>query len=154
MPGTTNWESAETWQRVVASMLATGIKVDLKATATAYGCTYDTLENRFRKLKKLAATLKEEVDNGERGDVAVPARVKSAPVTPRKPKTLKKDPLSAVANGRVSKTSPSKKVKKEHLESTTSEASDTGMGMGMGMGMDSFSHNEDLNFTGDNFFDA
>ncbi|KAK5733931.1 hypothetical protein LTR17_009338 [Elasticomyces elasticus] len=151
MPGTTNWESAETWQRVVASMLATGIKVDLKATATAYGCTYDTLENRFRKLKKLAATLKEEVDNGERGDVAVPARVKSAPATPRKPKTPKKDPMSAVANGRVSKASPSKKnIKKEHLESTTSEASDTGMGMGM----DSFSHDEDLNFTGGDFFDA
>jgi len=27
MPDKTNWESAETWQRVIASILATGITV-------------------------------------------------------------------------------------------------------------------------------
>lgn len=120
MPGKTDWESAETWQRVVASIIATGVKVslcsssllsrsaecflvayrtnrsqlDLKAMATIYGCTYDTLENRFRKIKKLAVTLKEEANSGERDEIVPEARTKSAPSTPRKPKTPKKDPLS------------------------------------------------------------
>ncbi|KAK3717746.1 hypothetical protein LTR37_005517 [Vermiconidia calcicola] len=113
--GTTNWESAETWQRVVASILATGVKIDLRAVATYYGTTYDTLENRFRKLKKDAADLKTEVDGGDRGEVAVPSRTKSAPTTPRKPKTPKKEPLETVANGRITKKTPSKKkmVKEE-----------------------------------------
>jgi len=62
--------------------------------AIAYGCTYDTLENRFRAIKKLAITLKQEIDSGERGEVVAPAPTKSAPNTPRKPKTPKKDPLS------------------------------------------------------------
>ncbi|KAK3710626.1 hypothetical protein LTR37_010254 [Vermiconidia calcicola] len=114
---TTNWESAETWQRVVASILATGVKIDLRAVATYYGTTYDTLENRFRKLKKDAADLKAEVDGGDRGEVAVPSRTKSAPTTPRKPKTPKKGPLESksVANGRITKKTPSKKktVKEE-----------------------------------------
>ncbi|TKA67838.1 hypothetical protein B0A55_09130 [Friedmanniomyces simplex] len=153
MQGKTDWESAETWQRVVASIIATGVKLDLKAMATAYGCTYDTLENRFRKIKKLAATLKEEVDNGERGDIAVPARIKSAPSTPRKPKTPRKDPLSAVANGRVSKASPSKKsgsgIKKEHVESNASSFAEE---MDK-MNMDSFVH-DDYTFAGGNLFDG
>jgi len=48
--------------------------------AIYFGTTYDTLENRFRKIKKEAATLKEEVDSGQRGEV------KPKPSTPRKPK--------------------------------------------------------------------
>ncbi|KAI7597458.1 hypothetical protein KC343_g16769, partial [Hortaea werneckii] len=54
-------------------------------------------------------------DNGERGEV------KAKPATPRKPKTPKKDALSSVANGRVSKTSPTKKkgaIKQEQPANT------------------------------------
>ena len=112
---TTNWESVETWQRLVSSILATGYKVskclpsnlktvtdgydskpDLKTTAIYFGTTYDTLENRFRKLKKEAETLKAEVERGERGELTVPSRPKSAPTTPRKPKTPKKEPLESM----------------------------------------------------------
>lgn len=89
----TNWESTETWQRLVSSMLATGYKPDLRATATYFGTTYDTLENRFRKLKKEAEVLKSEVDRGDRVEIITPSRTKSTPSTPRKPKTPKKDPL-------------------------------------------------------------
>ncbi|KAI7281225.1 hypothetical protein KC345_g4235 [Hortaea werneckii] len=103
MPGTINWDNVGTWQRVVAAIVATGVKIDLKSTAMYYGTTYDTLENRFRKIKKLSAELKEEVDNGERGEV------KAKPATPRKPRTPKNHALSSVANGRVSKASPTKK---------------------------------------------
>lgn len=53
-----------------------------------YGTTYDTLENRLRKVKKDAAVLKEEVASGERP--AVPVKAKSEPNTPKKPKTPKK----------------------------------------------------------------
>lgn len=69
-------------------------KVDLRATATFFGTTYDTLENRFRKLKKDSATLQAEVGGGERAEVT-PTRTKSTPSTPRKPKTPKKEPLAS-----------------------------------------------------------
>jgi len=61
--------------------------------AKYYGTTYDTLENRFRKIKALSKVLKAEVDSGERGEVVKPSR--SALSTPRKPKTSKKDALNS-----------------------------------------------------------
>ncbi|CAK3831146.1 Hypothetical predicted protein [Lecanosticta acicola] len=115
-----NWNSVETWQRVVAAMLATGIKPDLRQTATYFGTTYDTLENRFRKIKKEADVLKGEVSNGARGEVTAPSRQKSAPTTPRKRQTPKKDALSSVSNGRINKSTPksSKKsgIKQEQID--------------------------------------
>ncbi|KAF2766756.1 hypothetical protein EJ03DRAFT_353651 [Teratosphaeria nubilosa] len=116
----TNWESKETWERLVASIIATGVKIDLRATATYFGTTYDTLENRFRKIKKESAVLKQEVESGARGLVEAPR--KANPSTPRKPKTPKKDALSTVTNGRISKTSPTKRsgIKQEALESFAS----------------------------------
>ena len=67
----------------------------MKEIARYFGTTYDTLENRFRKIKKLAAELKKEVDDGDRKEV-VPAR-KSNPSTPRKPKTPKKEALNCMS---------------------------------------------------------
>ncbi|KAK4548441.1 hypothetical protein LTR36_009351 [Oleoguttula mirabilis] len=136
--GATNWESTETWQRVVAAIIASGVKLDLKAIATyvnpldSTGPLNDTLENRFRKIKKDAVVLKAEVETGKRGEVA--PRGKSAPTTPRKPKTPKKGALSSVANGRISKASPTKKrsIKAEQMESNASSVfdnvTDTNMG--------------------------
>ena len=69
-------------------------QLDLKTAARYYGTTYDTFENKFRQIKKQANELKAAVDSGEAGEVPTPARTKSAPSTPRKPKTPKKDPLS------------------------------------------------------------
>ncbi|CZT21594.1 uncharacterized protein RCC_07458 [Ramularia collo-cygni] len=115
---TVNWDSQETWQRVVASIIATGIKIDYRQVALHFDTTYDTIENRFRKIKKEAAVLKEEVERGDRGENA--GGRKSAPATPRKPKTPKKDPLSTVENGRVAKVTPKsaakRTVKQEVLE--------------------------------------
>ncbi|KAK5121934.1 hypothetical protein LTR85_004506 [Meristemomyces frigidus] len=140
--GTTNWDSTETWQRVVAAIIATGVKLDLKAIATYYGTTYDTLENRFRKIKKDAAVLKDEIESGKRGEA--PPRGKSAPTTPRKPKTPKKEALNSVTNGRVSKTSPTKKktIKKEQMDSNASsifdDITDSNMGSFNASGLGSF----------------
>nr|POE78454.1 hypothetical protein CFP56_60686 [Quercus suber] len=83
---TTNWESKETWERLVSAIIASGVKLDLREVAKYYGTTYDTLENRLRKVKKDAAILKEEVQTGERGEVPTP---RTAPDTPKKPRTPK-----------------------------------------------------------------
>ncbi|KAK3117535.1 hypothetical protein LTR53_000961 [Teratosphaeriaceae sp. CCFEE 6253] len=146
MPEKMNWDSAETWQRIVASIVASGVKLDIAKMARYYGTTYDTLENRFRQsgqIKKLAAVMKEEVDGGERGEIK---SNRSAPVTPRKIKTPKKDALSNVANGRVAKSSPSKRaVKKQELIETRASS------FMEGMGKESFQHDEDFAFTGGDF---
>lgn len=75
---------------VCRSPLTTGltidVQIDLKATAKYYGTTYDTLENRFRQLKKDAKVLQQEVDSGKRGDVT--------PVTTPRKKTPRKGTLS------------------------------------------------------------
>ncbi|GAB7362081.1 hypothetical protein MBLNU230_g2115t1 [Neophaeotheca triangularis] len=112
-----DWEATETWQRLIAAIYASGAKPNLKLVAQYYGTTYNTLENKFRGIKKLGEELKEEVDSGQRGEIS-PIRKKSAPSTPRKPKTPKKDPLASVANGRVAKASAKKgsAIKKEAAE--------------------------------------
>lgn len=69
------------------------IQIDLKATATCFHTTYDTLENKMRKIKKLAATLKSEVDSGARGEVESIRR--SATSTPKKTATPSKALSSA-----------------------------------------------------------
>ncbi|WPG98683.1 Hypothetical protein R9X50_00147700 [Acrodontium crateriforme] len=108
-----NWESAEVWQRVVASLIATGVKIDLRQMAVYFGTTYDTLENRFRKVKKLATVLKDEVDGGERPDLP---KGRSNSSTPRKQRTPKKNSLSVVEKSRVSKSTPRKKTIKHKQE--------------------------------------
>ncbi|EME43241.1 hypothetical protein DOTSEDRAFT_72589 [Dothistroma septosporum NZE10] len=138
--GTLDWSSPETWQRVVAAIMATGVKVDLKQTATYFGTTYDTLENRFRKLKKEAATLKEEIDKGERSEISTPSRTKSTPSTPRNPKTPKKDLLTTVSNGKITKSTPMPKkdsIKQENVED------------GLSFGMGGLTDGNDISFTQD-----
>ncbi|KAF2718357.1 hypothetical protein K431DRAFT_211717, partial [Polychaeton citri CBS 116435] len=68
--GSINWDSVETWERLVSSIYASGVKLDLRDVAKYYGTTYNTLENKLRKNKKDAKVMREEVDSGQRGDVA------------------------------------------------------------------------------------
>lgn len=83
----------KTWERLVASMLASGLKPDLRAVAGYYGCTYDTLQNRFRAIKKAAEGVKaEHTDEDGKEVTPMPG---SAKATPRKPKTPKKDQLES-----------------------------------------------------------
>ncbi|KAK5166114.1 uncharacterized protein LTR77_008375 [Saxophila tyrrhenica] len=79
--GTVDWDSVPAWQRLVASIYATGVKIDLRAAAAYYGTTYDTLENRLRKIKKDAEALKSEADPNA---VVTPSRSKSTASTPKK----------------------------------------------------------------------
>jgi hypothetical protein len=73
--------------------------MDYRSIALHFGCTYDTIENRLRKTKKLAAEIKGEVERGERDDTS--GGRKSAPATPRKPKTPKKDALASMITPRA-----------------------------------------------------
>ena len=68
------------------------MQLDLKAMAKYYGTTYDTLQNRMRKTKKIAEEMKANVKDGDGGE-ATPS--KTVPKTPRKAKTPKKDPLES-----------------------------------------------------------
>lgn len=62
-----------------------------------YGTTYDTIQNRYRKIRKEADALKAEVESGERTEVATPrkgARGAAAAATPRS-KSKAKDALGS-----------------------------------------------------------
>ncbi|EON69615.1 hypothetical protein W97_08875 [Coniosporium apollinis CBS 100218] len=87
------------------------------------GATYDSIEGQFRLFKKAGKDLITEAETEGRSEL--PARGKSAPNTPRKPKAPKKAAGSqdGVMTGRVTKNaSPKKggKVKQEKLSSATS----------------------------------
>ncbi|GIZ47911.1 hypothetical protein CKM354_001098800 [Cercospora kikuchii] len=146
---TVNWDSQETWQRVVAAIIATGVKIDYKQVALHFGTTYDTIENRFRKIKKEAAVLKAEVESGERGEIT-PAR-KSAASSPKKTprNTPRKDALANVTNGRIAKT-PTPSGRKNGIKLEAIEASFTDAPSDFDDGLGGFGHlvgnfDEDIN---------
>ena len=94
---TVHWNDVETWKRLVASIVATVVKVslssctfysqltgivqiDLSETAKHFGTTYSTLENRFRPIKKDAAAMQGD-KTGNDGETT--PRTKAGPATPR-----------------------------------------------------------------------
>ena len=75
------------------------------------GATYDSIEGRFRIIKKEAASLKAEIDNGARPEAPTRGAV-SMNTTPKKPKSASNTPKKVkVVGGRVDKNkgTPSKK---------------------------------------------
>lgn len=99
----------ETWKSLVASIVATGVKVssssctcysqltgivqiDLNETAKHFDTTYSTLENRFHPIKKDAAAM--QGGKAGNGGETTP-RNKASPATPRS-KTPKKDALHSM----------------------------------------------------------
>lgn len=55
-----------------------------------YGTTYDTIQNRHRKIRKEADALKEEVESGARGEVATPKKGPKTPSAAAMPKSKSK----------------------------------------------------------------
>ena len=104
------------------------------------GATYDSIEGRFRIIKKDAAVLKGEIDSGARPEAPLRGKdANSTTSTPKKAKTTttttpKKD---KTVSGRVSKSTnstPTKKggntikgIKEESESSTSSFLSGTGL---------------------------
>jgi hypothetical protein len=61
-----NWKDLDAFTRLVAMVAAQDMKLDYRKIATMYGngATYDSIERRFRIIKKEAAVLKSEIDTG------------------------------------------------------------------------------------------
>jgi hypothetical protein len=128
-------------------------QLDYRKIATMYGngATYDSIEGRFRIIKKEAAQLKSEIDSGARPEAPIRGATASGTSTPKKARTSPKktDKQDKTIAGRVNKSAngtPTKKgaggnaVKgiKEEVESSASSFFDgTGDGGGdlMGEGM-------------------
>ncbi|KAF6231282.1 hypothetical protein HO173_010425 [Letharia columbiana] len=109
-----NWKDPEAFTRLLAAMVAAqDMKLDYRKIASMYGngATYDSIEGRFRIIKKEAVALKAEVDSGERPEAPARGTV-SATVTPKKPKSTVGTPSKGkTVGGRVGKSNgtPSKK---------------------------------------------
>ncbi|KAK0508182.1 hypothetical protein JMJ35_009266 [Cladonia borealis] len=112
-----NWKAEDAYTRLLAAIVAANdLKLDYRKIATMYGngATYDSIEGRFRIIRKEAAVMKAEVESGTRP--AAPPRnanaagSNSGQTTPKKPKTAtKKD---KTLTGRVSKSNTSTPPKK------------------------------------------
>ncbi|KAH0610770.1 uncharacterized protein H6S33_011197 [Morchella sextelata] len=86
--------TAEKYQRLLAATIAAHpeIKINYNHVAAMFGegATYDSIETRFRNVKKEAKILQAEIDSGSRPAVAPPTPRKrklangGAPSTPRK----------------------------------------------------------------------
>lgn len=95
------------------------------------GATYDSIEGRFRIIRKEADKLKSEIDSGTRDPA--PPRGTASSRSPRKRRQASVIDLDSVETGRISKpsstqNSPSKRrsaaqIKKEMLETSTSTSS-------------------------------
>ncbi|PYH99947.1 hypothetical protein BO71DRAFT_368123 [Aspergillus ellipticus CBS 707.79] len=86
-----NWKVPEATDRLFAALIAahTGLKLDYHAMAILFdqGATYDAIEGRFRKYRKLADELRQEAN--ERGVIDIPkgrSSTGSACSTPRTPR--------------------------------------------------------------------
>ncbi|CAF9927663.1 MAG: hypothetical protein HETSPECPRED_006641 [Heterodermia speciosa] len=120
-----NWKTAESYQRLLAAMVASqDLKLNFRQIAKYYGegTTYNSIEGRFRIIKEQAKVLKAAVDNDEpspaisydnsgNGSESTPTKARGTKNTP----TPKKD---RVLSGRVGKNStPSKAPKLTSRES-------------------------------------
>jgi hypothetical protein len=103
-PGKLSWDSVEVWQKLVAAIIASGVRVsshnqsktslryltdnivqiDVSNVATHFGTTYDTIENRLRPIKKQAKVLKDAVSNGTQDKVTSTRKSPTKPRTPKK----------------------------------------------------------------------
>ncbi|KAL8676940.1 MAG: hypothetical protein Q9186_006595 [Xanthomendoza sp. 1 TL-2023] len=64
-----NWKDHKAFERLLAAMVAAQeMKLDYRRIATMYGqdATYDSIEGRFRIIKKQAQTLLSEITSGQR----------------------------------------------------------------------------------------
>ncbi|KAG7010096.1 hypothetical protein G7Y79_00001g003680 [Physcia stellaris] len=124
-----DWKSVETYKRLIAAMLAAqGHKPDYRKIATYFGdnTTYDSIEGRFRPLRKLAETLKEEVESSTRtstnNTTSTSFTSNASDATPKKPRAKKvaangtpTPKKEKVINGRVTKSGGPNKGAKNPL---------------------------------------
>lgn len=92
-------DSISIFPRYVATNLTARSQLDLHEVAKMYGTTYDTIQNRYRKIRAEANEIKQHVESGESPEIVVtPKRARAAGTgTPRKAKGGK-DALSSTFN--------------------------------------------------------
>ncbi|KAA8643632.1 hypothetical protein EYZ11_010779 [Aspergillus tanneri] len=83
-----NWKNPESTDRLIAALIAAhpAVKLEYQAMATYFGqgATYDSIEGRFRRYRKLAEDLRTEARN--RGITDIPRSARSGASTPRTPR--------------------------------------------------------------------
>ncbi|EAW08474.1 uncharacterized protein ACLA_032090 [Aspergillus clavatus NRRL 1] len=106
-----NWKTTESTDRLIAALIAAnpGLKLEYQAMATLFGqgATYDAIEGRFRRYRKMADELRSsalsrgitELPRGRNGT----ASASSTPRTPRGPRGGITKPGSASSTGRSRK---------------------------------------------------
>lgn len=115
------------------------------------GATYDSIEGRFRIIRKEAAAMKAEIESGARP--AAPARNSNAntggsgPTTPKKPKTAVKK--EKTITGRVTKSNASTPSKKN----TNADVA-AGIKQELESGATSFSIMDDVDAEGEEMLDG
>ena len=136
-----NWKEPDAFSRLLAAMVAAqdmkvvptpsftppslpltaGLsQLDYRKIATYYGnnATYDSIEGRFRIIKREAAVLKAEIDSGSRPEA--PPRGNNTPVgTPKKPRSTNAGTPKVndkTLSGRVNKNSTATPTKKSKVK--------------------------------------
>ncbi|KAI5841941.1 hypothetical protein DFP73DRAFT_117231 [Morchella snyderi] len=121
--------TAEKYQRLLAATIAAHpeIKINYNHVAAMFGegATYDSIETRFRNVKKEAKILQAEIDSGSRPAVAPPTPRKrklanGAPSTPRK--------IGGVGRARKMVAVEKTPVKQESIQEEGSVAARSGNG--------------------------
>ncbi|KAE8381072.1 hypothetical protein BDV26DRAFT_289774 [Aspergillus bertholletiae] len=124
-----NWKNPESTDRLIASLIAanSGLKLDYHAIALLFGqgATYDSIEGRFRRYRKMADQLRDEVHNCGITDIPHNTRRNYAsgggtPSTPRTPR---------VPRGGITKSTPSSSRSRNYRYTHTPTKQKTKLGM-------------------------
>ncbi|KAF9886626.1 hypothetical protein FE257_011266 [Aspergillus nanangensis] len=121
-----NWKASDATDRLVAAMIAAhpSIKLDYKAMAVMFGqeATYDAIEGRFRRYRKMAEDLKAEASSQGVTDLSRGRGSNSTGSTPRTPRGPRGGITKPGSSGRSRKsqasqnmTSPSKRGKRSGM---------------------------------------
>ncbi|KAI9763020.1 MAG: hypothetical protein M4579_000083 [Chaenotheca gracillima] len=116
----TDWADIESWKRLAAATWAASPQNhNYRQIATYFGqdSTYDSIEGRFRIIKKEAKKLQGEIDSGQRPEAPVRGGA-SANSTPRK----KKPSAGSAANGAAAETSSPTKPSQSVLSGRVTKA--------------------------------
>lgn len=126
-----NWKDPDAFPRLLAAMVAAqDMKLDYRKIATMYGngATYDSIEGRFRIIKKDAAALKAEVDNGDRPEASRRGAVSVNAITPKKTKsTISTPKKEKTLGGRVNKSNATPTKKRDHAIKGIKEEPDSNL---------------------------
>ncbi|KAI9835953.1 MAG: hypothetical protein M1837_003565 [Sclerophora amabilis] len=138
----TDWGHIDSWKRLAAATWAASPQNhNYRAIATYFGrdATYDSIEGRFRIIKKEAKKLQEEIESGERPEAPVRGSNTNTPkTTPKKKRTTTTSsaattPSAANGNGSVGRSGGGQSVLSGRVtKNTTSNINNSSPSKGRG----------------------